>query len=325
MKCPLCGSSSRKIHELDSGNFDQSVLYRQIRVRVCESCGHVFNELSADERRNFSEYYLGEYSKFHSFASTNVADDVFEVSQKDLRRYLDVLTKFNDTGSLPIERKFRKVVLDQFIEHVFEPRVLFEELSKSLEVDGILRIDCPNAMLYGAQRAHFDNYFFLIREHVQHFSDASLISLASECGFEVLATCLGKYEIIRDVFMPNLSVTFRYTGVRQRTSNAKRANLEQSILESFTEHRFVYDREIYCYGIGREFLYLFANHYLLKVIGLIDSTPAKCEYTVDAMKIQSDETIEDLTSSSTILITAFAHRKTIEKKLRDLGFRGTIL
>ena len=325
MNCSICESSeSRRVYELDSGNFDQSVFYRQIRVYTCERCGHIFNELNEIERRNFSTYYLGEYAQFHKFANVTLESDVLEISQKDLRRYLETLTIFNDTKRLCLDRMYRKIVLDQFIEHVFEPRVLFEELSKSLAIDGILRIDCPNAMLYDTQRAHFDNYYFLIREHIQHFDATNLVRLANEYGFEALETRLNKYEIIRDVFMPNLSITFRNTGVQRRAS-FKKTELEQNILKSFTKYPHVFNCEVYCYGIGREFLYLFANNYLPKVVGLIDNTSTKQEYTVNKMKIVPDEVLKSLSSNSTILITAFAHRKLITKKLRDLGFKGTIL
>lgn len=59
--CPLCGHNNLKnLLNLATGNFDQSTLYSEIRVRACLACGHIFNALSNDELAELLNYYLAE-------------------------------------------------------------------------------------------------------------------------------------------------------------------------------------------------------------------------------------------------------------------------
>jgi SAM-dependent methyltransferase len=86
--CPLCGSAdSENILELNCGNFDGSTLYRDAVIRACNSCGHIFNELSSEQIRGLANYYNDEYAPLNMAAGDNVGDRPGSASQFSSARY----------------------------------------------------------------------------------------------------------------------------------------------------------------------------------------------------------------------------------------------
>jgi hypothetical protein len=324
MKCPLCLNNETKlIKTIDSGNFDKSILYDKIRIRSCVFCGHIFNELTITEKQNLYEYYISEYAHTHYITFENEFidsdSDILEITQKHLNHYLNALYNFK------LKKTYKTIILDQFIEHVIDLSTLFIEITLNLEFGGILKISCPNSLEYMNDKLHFQDYNFLIREHIHHFDRTHLIYLANIFGFELVNETYNEIEIIKGVDMPNMILTFKYTGKIKYVFNGifdLKNLIENSPNKGIINILNTYH---YCYGIGREFLYMKRNDLVYNCVGLIDNTPIKKQYTVDGMKIYNDDIIKELTRYSTILITAFAHKDTITKKLRDLNYKGNII
>jgi SAM-dependent methyltransferase len=63
MKCPLCSSSlSITLLDISCGGFDQSTLYRQLKVVACNNCGHIYNLIDENQIQGIINYYNTEYS-----------------------------------------------------------------------------------------------------------------------------------------------------------------------------------------------------------------------------------------------------------------------
>jgi hypothetical protein len=333
--CPICCyNSGELLKEIRCGNFDQSILYSVARIYSCNYCGHIYNDITPKEKENLNKHYLEEYASCHNTIKKELTfgGDILCITQKELFKYLSVLTDFNKYENFSFaSQTYKEIILDQFIEHIVNPKILFEKITEILDKNGILTISCPNSILYLGENVHFENYNFVIREHIQHFDNIHLIYLANCAGFELIDYKEDMLEILKGVFMPNIRASFRFTGKTSPLSiNEKYFSLKKTINKPSNHNfeKYISDKKCYCYGIGREFLYLLENGHFnnINLCGLIDNTPDKKNYTIRGIKIKSDESIKELTKEDVIIITALAHKKVITNKLKnELFFTGSII
>lgn len=62
-RCPVCLSrDTEAVHTLACGNFDNSKLYPDVKLKTCLNCGHAFNELTQTELEGLNYYYNNEYA-----------------------------------------------------------------------------------------------------------------------------------------------------------------------------------------------------------------------------------------------------------------------
>ncbi|MEA1909449.1 MAG: class I SAM-dependent methyltransferase, partial [Patescibacteria group bacterium] len=88
MSCPICGSSkSKQLLRLNCGNFDQSILYRFVRIGVCLQCGHIYNQLSVQEMVDLIKYYETEYAQINIKSGDKSGDRPGSNSPNALNRY----------------------------------------------------------------------------------------------------------------------------------------------------------------------------------------------------------------------------------------------
>ena len=163
-------------------------------------------------------------------------------------------------------------------------------------------------------------------------------------GFEMVAFQKSETPMMSDkMILPVLNMIFRLTDKKNSIKSAEksirlkkemkqyavnefeRLNKWQAVIQKLTESQ----RPVYVWGIGREFLYLYASAGLKQcgLIGLIDSNPYKqnnCR--MDGKKIFGGDILSKATPESILLITAIAHRDRIIKEVRGvLGFKGKIV
>ena len=107
------------------------------------------------------------------------------------------------------------IVMDQVLEHVVDLRKAFKEASRVLDRDGVLCISVPDASRYN-EKYLFDFYWFLLREHVQHFDIEHLKLLAIQEGFELVTHSQYETKLVSDkMILPVLTVVFRLTGKKR--------------------------------------------------------------------------------------------------------------
>lgn len=73
--CTVCNNTAiTDILTLPTSGYDQSVLYTNIKILLCNTCGHVFNFLSEEDKKNIQNYYLTEYLAINKYSPNKTGD-----------------------------------------------------------------------------------------------------------------------------------------------------------------------------------------------------------------------------------------------------------
>lgn len=231
------------------------------------------------------------------------------------------------------------VVLDQVLEHIVSPIKAIDEAYRVLSDNGLLCVAVPDISRY-SESTFFDFYWFLLREHVQHFDFEHLSMLGNMGGFRVIEKKFSSNYMMSDkISLPNLIVMFQKTSQRSKPhfSGSATKTVQKYILsenKKLIAHRKMIDqiiasgKRLFVWGVGREFLYLYEMCSLKynTINGLIDSNEYKQKnYTVGSIRIVSPDIIHKLTSNDIVLITATAHEKDIRQYLSDSRFNGDVI
>ncbi len=396
-KCPICKFSKALILlNLNCGNFDNSALYKLVKIIACEKCGHVYNKLSSREITGLAKYYNEEYAPANVSSTDKVGDRPGSKNTFTLRRHARLYRLFapfikNDfrvldvgcaTGgfldflsarrlkklygidiSLEYVKKAREngvydirtgdaelipfadasmdlVVLDQVLEHLGEPQKAIKEARRVLSDGGLLCISVPDAARY-EKEYFFDFYWFLIKEHIQHFDIEHLRLLAAREGFELVAESESTIPMTsKKMVLPVLSAVFRLVGgkgmntiktdklekqiKRYITNDFKKLGKKRKMIESLSISR----KPIYAWGTGREFLYLYESCGLNKcnLAGLIDTNSYKQKTnSIGGTRIQDKSILTKATPDSALIISAPAHAGAIKAELAKIGYHGRII
>jgi len=90
MNCPICAGASVEMTHLKCADFDGSPLYQDIRLRTCNECHHVFNELTTEEKLGIGEYYEKESSLINMSGTTFHGDLPGSDNTLSIQRYEQV-------------------------------------------------------------------------------------------------------------------------------------------------------------------------------------------------------------------------------------------
>lgn len=381
--CPICsGEFCQNLLSLKTGNFDQSTLYDEIKIKACSSCGHVFNQLNANELSELLNYYLSEkkltnlnsqdkrgdlpgsnnpltisrYEKLFDFLQGHLKSDakILDIGfcqggfinflrargYQDLTD-LDVVDSFlakdHLLNSLPFaDQSVDFIIMDQALEHLHNPREAIRELGRVLKPDALLYLGLPDASRY-AQNNFFDFFWFLLREHIQHFDLSHLRSLLTKENFALVDYLADDTVMMNEqMLLPNLHCLFRLTEdlVTDDSSDqfdllSKTKSYVATSQAKFRERQEFFQnlsqagRAIYVWGMGREFLYLYeaAGLKTCNIQGLIDTNPFKqSELTVANLSVSSSELVKNIGPDSYLLITAIAHIQAIQASLEKQNY-----
>jgi len=70
INCPICNSTNiEEVLKLNCGVYDKSKLYRYVVVGACNTCGHLYNRLSAEDVQGLYQYYREEYAPINMSAA----------------------------------------------------------------------------------------------------------------------------------------------------------------------------------------------------------------------------------------------------------------
>ena len=251
--------------------------------------------------------------------------------------------KLGSAESIPFNNNsFDLLVMDQVLEHIVEPRKAFQEAKRVLVDGGLFCIGIPDASRYD-KTYFFDFFWFLMREHIQHFDIEHLKLLAEQEGFELIDFSKSETPMMSEkMLLPNLNVIFCLTGEMNRlninedcfklkkeiekyvANDFKRLDKKRKIIDDLV----VSQKPLYVWGIGREFLYLYESAGLknCNVVGLIDINPYKQNnFMLDGKKIMDQAILNKATPNSILIITAIAHTAQIEKTLQGIDYSGEVL
>ncbi|MEA2104350.1 MAG: class I SAM-dependent methyltransferase, partial [Candidatus Cloacimonadota bacterium] len=348
--CPICDKRKNSIlASISTAEFDQSLLYNNITVLICDNCGHVFNRLSENEKTNLFKYYQDEYAPTNLANTSSNSDRPGSNNAYSIARYEQLYTilknyipstdiKILDIGCatggflhyleskgyihlcgiditddyVNLASKFKSdeiefkkgfadnipynnnyfdiIVIDQVFEHCIDLHKTFEEIQRVIKPSGILCVGIPNAAAY-QQQLFFEYYWFLLREHIHHFSAKTFEQLARHHGFRQLITKQLNTSMLGEIVMlPNLISIFFADNSEKLTSYKNDSMLKKSLLSylSTSEHKSLTRKKAFTthiqkatplafWGIGREFLYLYEKLQLSKynISMLLDTNPFK--------------------------------------------------
>ena len=253
------------------------------------------------------------------------------------------IVKLGNAKSIPFnDNSIDLLIMDQLIEHLAEPAKALSEAKRVLVKGGLLCIGVPDALRYD-KIYFFDFFWFLIREHIQHFDIEHLKILAGAEDFELVTySSLNTSIMSEKMVLPNLNAVFRLTGEEIKFNITKdcfklKNKIERYIKNEYTKlnrkRKLIYNlvvsqKPLYVWGIGREFLYLYESAGLknCNIVGLIDVNSYKQKLVLsEGRKITDKSILEEATSDSILLITAIAHTDSIKNILKEINFNGRVL
>jgi len=272
---------------------------------------------------------------YNSLHGIDFSHPYIEIAQHD--KTLDI--KHGTAENIPYENQhFDFLVADQVVEHLVDPNLIFIEAKRLLKNNGLFCISVPNAMLY-KENSYFDFYWFLMREHIQHFDLDHLSMLAQNHGFKILKSATSfSHMTSPTTTLPNLSVLFELAdcAYAQKSCNELKHKTEEYIKESYSrlkeKQELIHqlkksDLPFFIFGISRELEYLYENTDLpnCHILGFIDDTPYKqTHFKFAGKKIEKREVLKG--SQDTVMITAVAHSAQIQNTLiTELGFKGATI
>jgi len=233
---------------------------------------------------------------------------------------------------------FDFLLADQVVEHLLDPNLIFIEAKRILKNKGLFCISVPNAVFY-KETLHFDFYWFLMREHIQHFNLHHLSLLAQNHGFRVLKSAPTFSRMTSAVTtLPNLSILFELSdGIStQKNSYELKYKIKEYIKESYKylniKRELIHKLKesglpFFIFGVARELGYLYENTELpeCNILGFVDDTHYKqTHFTFAGRKIENRSILKE--AQEAIMITAVAHNTQIQKSLRtEFGFKGAII
>jgi SAM-dependent methyltransferase len=97
---------------------------------------------------------------------------------------LDITIGVFDPGAFPSE-SFDFVTLDQVLEHVIDPKITLEGVSRVLSPAGKVIISVPNSNGFGARFFGKKWVHWHAPYHLQHYSVSSMSALAALTGFQI--------------------------------------------------------------------------------------------------------------------------------------------
>lgn len=266
--------------------------------------------------------------------------DITRVYVEKAHRKNAYVIKHGSAESLPFnDGIFDVIIMEQVLEHLVNPAIAFREAGRVLKKEGVLCIGVPDAARY-SDLYFYDYYWLLLREHVQHFDLNSLVQVAANEGFDLMASNQGSHAMMGETMvMPNLCTVFCNKGLssgeignlfskviiqklkKYIMTEASRLSDKRARLSELAESQ----RPVYVWGVGREFLYLYENAGLKEcnLTGLIDANPFKqSSGKVNNMQILSPEMLSCASHDSVLLITAIAHEESILSGLMNLNYPG---
>ena len=251
--------------------------------------------------------------------------------------------KLGSAESIPFgKNSFDLLIMDQVMEHLIEPAKAFKEAKRVLTNNGLFCIGVPDASKYD-EIYFFDFYWFLMREHLQHFDVQHLQLLGASQGFELVKFNQTQTPMVNEtMILPNLNIVFR---LKNKTNNLKittthfdlRTIIKKYVKNNLTKLKqkqkiikklIASQQPLYVWGIGREFLYLYQSAGLknCNIVGLIDTNPYKQKsFSVAGKKISHESILKKAKPNSAIIISAIAHQLAIKKTLNKIDYRGQII
>ncbi len=324
--------------ELDTGNMQNNIIKKrnddcfEVLIRHCNHSSKIL-DLGCGEGHFLEYLYEKEYKNLSGF---DLADSF---KDKSGSRYE---INLGDAESLPYNNNsFDALVLDQFLEHVINPKKVLKEAFRVTKFGGKVLVGIPNASNYNKYKI-FPLFMIILREHIQHFDINHINLLACDIGFDL-------DEVVETVFpmqntnvpMANLYIVLKKTKVSKKKLINK-FDLKRKMIDylntnndklNFMKDKILYHinmgKIIFFWGIGREFflLYSMLPPEKKKFCKFIDANKRKQKsQKIDGKEINDGSRLKKLKQDNiAVVITAVYHVPAIEMYLKDINFKGDVI
>ena len=234
-----------------------------------------------------------------------------------------------------IDKKFDCIILSQVIEHIYDLKLLVNNIYSILNTDGIIYADVPYSSEYSTHFIKPFHYFDI--EHINHFDINSISNLFIKC--KILDNGWYREEIIDDKKYPIL-----YSIFRKSDNNHKQINKDYSNLKNINEYINIskenenynidnsYTNEPYfLWGFGAYLRRLLLdNRYFnsINIEGIIDKNKSLSglkikNYQDNELEIFTPEILENYNDAN-IIITSALFSQQIRDDLLSNNFVGKI-
>lgn len=264
--------------------------------------------------------------------------NLFGIDPSLEKDYQELNIVVGTSENIPFKKNtFDLVVTNHVLEHTLDPLKSVKEMNRVTKENGHILISVPNYYKY---KHYFPYSYFLIKEHIHHFSILSLNKIASLTNLNYKK----RVEFISDPDtnkFPSICVLYEKANfdldmnVKQFIKNDKEV-LTLSMLNSSIQTVKILKNfnsivkncdTVYCWGIGKEFFYLYEELNLkkYKVVLLDKDVNKQKKVTVNGLTINNPDVLKGFNKKSCLLITAVPYTKQILKSLKILNYKGKIL
>ena len=210
-----------------------------------------------------------------------------------------------DISALPLEDETRGTLCYfHVLEHVYDIDCVLREAFRVLKPEGKLLIEVPDAEHYDDPECYVGPMFWAgMKEHVNHFSFASLAHLCERNGFGVAAVSRSFQPMKSGQAYPSL-LLLATKGAKTAVGNHSEIHrIRNYFVRELDAAKWVAARvaqsvakvdQVTFWGIGVEFFALYP-FFMSQLVGrrlrLIDSNPAKVGQTVDGISVSHPDLV----------------------------------
>ncbi len=361
--CDLCGGNDfSTAWEYQYLSRARSHTFRwKVRIVVCINCGFAFVSPSPDSNC-LTEYYKEAYllPNEHIDYSVESRLKVIRRNAASLRTFVEIgsnaTTAFSETISQMFDEYHRidlnseatttsnttaainsgvaDVVASYFVlEHVTDVHGFLSECARLVRPGGSVILEVPDLNVYPR-----DPIALLLHEHVNHFSPATLASIAERQGLHLVevshSDCSRTYGFVA-VFRLNAedrrSVTL--PGVAEGENAIKCIKQGLNLIEEFNARleaarRMLRNKSFH----GQKSVLWAANDVCSRLLGLdkppdgvvvVDTNPNKRNYLPTTTAYQPAEVIDHIRAASTVVICSSFYAEDISKQIEAMAGSNT--
>ncbi|WAP70774.1 class I SAM-dependent methyltransferase [Jiella pelagia] len=220
-------------------------------------------------------------------------------------------------------------------EHILDTDAVLKEASRVLADDGLLFVEVPDAPDYGAGEARVGTMFWLaMKEHVYHFTEASLTAILARNGFAVERSMRSHMPMRAGKAYPSLMVVARKTASAVVLDQAEAPH--DALPDHIAAETRAFDEQVAAvrafagrherlafWGVSLEFLNLWAKLgpelTARQKVRLFDLNHGKHDLTVDGLPIRPAAPPE---GSEGLVVCAYMAGDPIAAEAERLGWRS---
>lgn len=228
---------------------------------------------------------------------------------------------------------FDCVVCSQVLEHVFDLREFVGQIRRAVGAEGAVYVEVPNMQGY-RERMHAPFYYF-DREHINHFTPASLDNLFASAGsFRPVLCETSEIVSVPGKRTPNLTAVYRNgefspgvvydlfgeRAMRDYVSKCQRADTYPQIKEAA-------GAPVLLWGLGAHLRRLLAEGVFAetRVAAIVDRDKGGHGLRVSGIPVISPaQALGGRYSADTVFITSVLYAEQIRGALASAGYRGRV-